>query len=85
LSLHDTLLKTNFCENQTISVYKINEFQSEDVWREMEIQYFHKTNTTDGKPASIWDNNCTYSKIALYIISNMSSKRVSLSAGTFNQ
>jgi hypothetical protein len=85
LSIHETLLKTKFCEYQAISVYKINEFQSEDVWREMEIQDFHKTNTTDGKLASIRENNCTYSKRALCITSNMSSKRVSLSAGTFNQ
>jgi hypothetical protein len=85
LSSHDTLFETKFHENQAISVYMMYEFETGDVRSERKIQDFHKRDTTNGKLATIRDNNCTYSKIPLYRISIMSIKTVSLSAGTFNQ
>jgi hypothetical protein len=52
------------------------EFETGDLWKESEITDFHKRHTINGKLASIGDINCTYNKIPLCIISNMSSKTV---------
>jgi hypothetical protein len=62
MAFHDTLFKTKFHENQASSVYMVYEFETGDVWRDR-LPDFHKTNTTNGKPTLIWDNNFTYSRL----------------------